>query len=205
MQITTRWVGLTSTNDMLHWQQKTTPTMDSDAGTPQTNDIWRFISILGIQKKSQRDQSHMVVTKTRGKEPLCAPTLTKAALDRPETIGIGYISRMDDSYPLYVIFKRPKTKKIRDRCKPRHFGQASPTRMTSRIHNVKGHPVLTPRPSRSKQAMYDTLQWSKESNKNNKGDQSDLVTTKEKVQEELLTALTVTSCTLPPSNAMASR
>ena len=66
----------------------------------------------------------------RGAKRYCVHQHTKAALNRPQTKGIGCISRIDDSYALYIVLKRPKAKKIRDRCKPRHFDQASRTGVT---------------------------------------------------------------------------
>ena len=79
----------------------------------------------------------------RGAKSYCVHLHTKAALNRPQTKGIGCISRIDDSYALYTVFKRPKAKKIRDRCKPRHFDQASPRRMTCSIHNSRPQRLWT--------------------------------------------------------------
>ena len=43
IQNATLWVGLTSSNDMLHSQQQRTRTLDSRAVLLQTNDIWTLI------------------------------------------------------------------------------------------------------------------------------------------------------------------
>ena len=62
MQTSTLWPSLTKTNDMLHSQQQSTPTMDFRTALLQMNDIWRFILILWIQGKSQRDQNDLGAT-----------------------------------------------------------------------------------------------------------------------------------------------
>jgi hypothetical protein len=57
--------------------QQSTPTMHSDAGSPQTNGIWILIIMREIQKKSQRDQSDLVTTKDKvQRATVCSNTHT---------------------------------------------------------------------------------------------------------------------------------
>jgi hypothetical protein len=59
--------------------------------------------------------------KTRCKELLCAPTLTQAALNRPQTKGLTYISRVSDFNVINMIFKSFRIKKMGDPSKASPF------------------------------------------------------------------------------------
>ena len=73
---------------------------------------------------------------------------------------------MNHFYTIHIVFKSFRIKKIGDRCKPRHFGWASPTQMTFFVDNSRPHRLWTSAHSRPKQTESDTWYWYYESRNN---------------------------------------
>jgi hypothetical protein len=158
IQTSTLWPSLTNTNDMLHSQQQTTPTMDSRALSLQTNDIGTLVWILWIQKKSRSDQNDLVATKDKLQQGLRC-TRTHISCTVPSLHDRACTDSTDRSilYNKYSMKRLMSWKNRRSRkTTPLWVGQYA--HKTRRIHNVKGHPLLTPGPCRSKKTASDNYQ-----------------------------------------------
>jgi hypothetical protein len=130
IQTSTLWAGLTDTNDMpidnsrphrlwthAHSRSKQTVSNTLD---------WYYES----RKNHEPIKMTFWQPKTRYKKACGAPALIQVALHRPYTPRLVRIPPVDHLHTIYIVFKSSRIKKLGDRSKSRHFGQASQTRMT---------------------------------------------------------------------------